>query len=161
MQKSRMAKPAGNAAARWKRTYPSPPRSSLFLEQTTRANIRSHADQDQQWCRPPSAPVRKRFYVLSMSFCSLRPSIYGVWWLGHVSSAADHRLCVTTGFYPPSDPAIGSASSPHPAGRSSVDPPRLPPDHRQTKVAVWTRKVRCMPVRAPAYPDTLRQQRAE
>jgi hypothetical protein len=83
MQESCTVRTAGNATAGRELSGLSPHRSSLFSDQTALGtNIRSHADQDQHWCRPPSAPMLNRFYLFFFLL-----SIYGVWWLGRVSAS--------------------------------------------------------------------------
>jgi hypothetical protein len=53
-------------------------------------SLRSHADQDQHSCRPPSTPIGNRFYLRSISLFSFSSFFYlpmGGWWLGRVSAS--------------------------------------------------------------------------
>jgi hypothetical protein len=96
MQESRMASAAGNGTAGREFTSPSPPRSSLCSDQTALANIRSHAEQDRHWCRPPSTPMLNRFYLFYISLCSLLLSsiyLWAIYGTGGWAASLHHPPC--------------------------------------------------------------------
>jgi hypothetical protein len=95
MQESLVASAAGNATAGRELRGLSPHRRSLFSDQTALGNnIRTHADQDQHWCRPPSAPMLNRVYLFYGSFFHLSMGSGG--W-----AASLHRPNLSSGIFAP------------------------------------------------------------
>ena len=72
-----------------------------LAERAGLANIRSHADQDQHVCRPPSTPMLNRFYLFYSSFSS---SFFYLAMGSGGWAASLHRPNPSSGIYDPNQP---------------------------------------------------------